>query len=486
MLWAPGPRRATLPGPVHWFFTARTFFALCALFIFYATTIPWDVAHAPTLAHVAWIPLWDTARGRLWSIPDMVQNVVLFMPYGFFGFLGLPFVRRRGPAVGVLVMGGLGLALSLLVECLQTMSATRSPSATDLATNFGGAFIGAAVAAVYVTGLQARLRRALAGLLATNPGLLIFGVYLVAVVAGALAPFIPTLDIGLLRANARAFLDNPWGPKPLGALLTDGLLFGALAYLCAKEVPPFLGRKLSFFSTTENSPALSAAFGFVSMAGLAFALEAAQMVIIGHSPGVQDAVAGALFALLGAAALAVTERGGVRPARALGELTRGATVLVLGFAILAPTFRALQPFRFMPIGEALGEITVWQFVPFAALFANINLSTFRNVFEAAAIYLPLGYALFALGRAPRVGFFACLILAEVLEVLQIPVAGRVFDITEGLYAGLMGVAGAWLFTSLQDLGRAPTAAAPRVRVPPPDAATVRVTPPRAGGPGGRA
>ena len=467
---------------MHWFFTARTFFALVALFIFYATTIPWDVAHAPTLAHVAWVPLWDTARGRLWSIPDMVQNVVLFLPYGFFGFLGFPALRRRGTALGVIVMGLLGLALSLLVESLQTMSATRSPSATDLTTNFAGAFIGAAIAAVYISLLQARLRRALAGLLSTNPGLLIFLVYLVAVVAGSLAPFIPTLDIGLLRANVRAFLDNPWGPKPFGALLTDGLLFAALAYLCAKEVPAFLGRKLPFFSTSENGVAKSALFGIVTMGGLAFVLEAAQMVIIGHSPGVQDAVVGALFAVVGGVALVVTDKGAVRPARALGELSRNATPLVLGFAILAPTLRALQPFRFLDLDQALDKITVWQFVPFAALFANINLSTFRNVFEAAAIYLPLGYALFALGRRPRFGFFACLILAEVLEVLQIPVAGRVFDITEGIYAGLMGLAGAWLYTSLGELGSQPAQSRAAPRVPPPDAATVRVTPPaRRGG-----
>lgn len=477
---------------MRWFFTARTFFALCAIFIGYATTIPWDIAHAPTLEHVAWVPLWDTARGRLWSIPDMVQNVVLFMPYGFFGYLGLPYVRARGPALGVIGMGLLGLALSLLVESLQTMSATRSPSATDLTTNFAGAFIGAAIAAFYAVALQARLRVILKALLRTNPGLLIFGCYLVAVVAGALAPFIPTLDIGLLRANVRAFLDNPWGPKAFGALLADGLLFSALAFLCAREVPAYLGAQRWFplFSKGDNGAPLAAGFAAVSIGGLALVLEAGQMVIIGHSPGVQDAVVGMLGAGLGAAGLAVWARGPVRASAALGDLTKAAPAIVLGFAVLAPTLRALQPFQFGDLSAELEAITIWRLVPFAALFENINLSTFRNVFEASAIYLPLGYALFALRRQPRLGFLVCFGLAETLEILQIPIAGRTFDVTEGIYAGLMGLAGAWLFTSLEALREPegdegewaadePTDPGFGLRTPPPDAATIPMqAPPR--------
>jgi len=182
----------------------------------------------------------------------------------------------------------------------------------------------------------------------------------------------------------------------------------------------------------------------------------------------------------------VWAKGPVRPSRELGDLTRAAPQLVLGFAILAPTLRALSPFVFGDLSAELSKITVWSFVPFAALFEKINLSTFWNVFEASAIYLPLGYALFALGKSPRVGFVACLVLAEVLEVLQIPVANRVFDITEGIYAGLMGLAGAWLYTSLVELGGAPSDAGDEPtnpgfagRAPPPDAATIPMqAPPR--------
>ncbi|MEQ9500693.1 MAG: VanZ family protein [Deltaproteobacteria bacterium] len=428
-------------------FSAKTWFFLCALFIFYATTIPWDIAHAPTLEGISWIPGWDAKRDRIWSIPDMVQNVVLFGPFGFFGFVGLGFIRRRGAIVGALAMGFLGLALSLSVEALQTMSATRSPSTTDLLTNFLGALGGGIAAAIYVVHLEARLVRALRETARERPGLLILLAYFAAITLGSLAPFIPTLDLSTVWENVKAFRADPWGAKPFGALITDGLLFGALAYLTAKELPPYLSSKRWMFKTQPIAPASAAIFAFVLVSTLALALEAAQMIIIGHSPGLQDAVVGMLLAGVGAG-LAAGLPGGIRPATELGELTRRTPWLVLAFAILAPTTRAMSPFIFQTVGQGLEEITVWQWVPFWALFQNINVSTFRNVFEAAAFYLPLGYAVHALGRRPRVGFVVCLVLGETLELLQIPVVGRVFDITEGLYAGLMGLVGAWILTSL--------------------------------------
>jgi VanZ family protein len=433
-------------------FTARTFFILSGLFIFYATTIPWDLSHAPSFSRVHWIPGWDSERDRIWSIPDMVQNVVLFVPYGFFAYVGFARIREKGALVGSLLAGLLGLSLSLFVELLQTMSATRSPSTTDLATNFAGAFGGGIAGAIYAVALAERIERSLTRTVRESPGMIILGLYAVAIIAGSLAPFIPTLDVGLLRANVRLFLDNPWGTKTIGALVTDGLLFAALACLTAFELPGYLGRKRWFplFKGEVSSP-IASAFAIACVAMLAVILEMGQIVIVGHSPGVQDMAVGILGAFLGGAAAAIVAKGGaIQPARDLGELTRRAPVLVVGFAIAAPFCRALQPFVLHEnVADGFADITAWNFVPFWQLFRNINLSTFRNVFEASAIYLPLGYAIHALGRPPRVGFLICLGWAEALEIFQIPVVDRTYDVTEGIYAGLMGLLGAHALIQLR-------------------------------------
>lgn len=430
-------------------FSLRTFFILSGLFIIYATTIPWDLTHAPTLDGVSWIPLWDPERGRPPSIPDLVQNVVLFVPFGFFGALSLKKISARGVILGTLMMGAIGFSLSLFVEILQTMSETRSPSASDLTTNTLGTLGGAFVALIYVRHFAARAEAQLIATSRAQPGFVIFSGYLVAIVIGSLAPFIPTLDISSLRANIRGLLDNPWGEKVFGALIADGLLWAALTFLAAYEAIPYLRKRLSFGQAKRLSlrtvsrigAACAAAAGVIVLAG---ALEFAQLFILGHSPGLQDVAVAAFAAIAGAVLVAVADSGPIAPARHLGELSRRRAWLVFAFAIAAPAARALSPLIFVSLEEKMAsDFSWWQLVPFWALFRNVNVSTFRNVFEAALFYLPLGWALASRGSSPRVVFVAALVLAEVLEILQLFIAGRTYDITEGLYAGACALAGAW-------------------------------------------
>lgn len=427
--------------PIH--VTARSLFFLSALFIVYATSIPWDFVFPPTLRRVQWVPLWNRWEGRLHSIPDMAQNVVLFLPFGFFGWLSIDRVRRAGPIQGPIQMALLGMLLSATVEVLQTMSLTRIPSASDVVTNTFGALAGASAAAIYAARFQDRVEATLTEIARAQPGLLIFLGYLIAVAAGSLAPFIPTLDVGALRASVRALIDHPWGLKPAGGLATDALLYSALGFLAARELPALFERRgWRPFSRGGAGGSKAGLFAAACVASLAFLLEAGQLFIIGHSPGLQDAVAGAIAGSSGALFAVAWSKGRPRPAAELGALTRSAPLLVLGFGILAPAFRALEPFALAPLHEKLDAISVWNVIPFWALFQKVNLSTLRNVFEAAMYYVPLGYALHALGKHQPVAIAAAFILADVLEVLQIPIEGRTFDLTEGVYAAAGALVGA--------------------------------------------
>ena len=322
----------------------------------------------------------------------------------------------------------------------------RTPSATDLATNFAGAFAGGLVAAIFLKFFQKRITRALNTTLNERPGLIILVLLLIVVVADSLYPFLPSLDIGLLRHNVRLFLDNPWGPKTWSALIPNALLFATLAFVTVQELPAYLGSK-------RWMPLLNKEVGvvgklFVSLPLLTLmvvGLEGCQLIIIGHSPGVQDAFIGIVGVVIGAIFSAALSAFGLGPARRLGDVTRQFPWLVLCFAILAPALRALFPYQFIPLGTALESVDKSSLVPFWKFFQNINISTFYNVFEASAIYLPLGYALHALGRSAKFGFFACFLLAEILEICQIVVVNRTFDITEGIFAGLMGLVGAYAY-----------------------------------------
>ncbi|MCK6550167.1 VanZ family protein, partial [Myxococcota bacterium] len=200
-------------------FTSRTLFVSSVLFIVYATTIPWDLTEPPSLDRVEWAPLWDVERGRLASIPDLVQNVVLFLPFGFFGALGLTRARRATVLGGATIVGLLGLALSVIVEALQTMSAERTSSTSDVVTNTAGAVLGAIGGLVWARALDRRVAALVRAILREQPGMLVLLASTAAVIAAALGPFLPTLDVSALRAAARALLDDPWGSKDLATLL---------------------------------------------------------------------------------------------------------------------------------------------------------------------------------------------------------------------------------------------------------------------------
>lgn len=430
-------------------FTVRALFALSALFIVYATTVPFDFAHAPTFANANLIPFWDAERGRIHSIPDIAQNIALFVPLGFFAVLAIPALQRGSAIASAIKAALIGLALSMFVEALQTMSEFRRTSATDLATNFLGAGAGGLAARIYGGWVEARLRRALVATLSTQPGLLIVIAFLIATILLILAPFIPTLDVGMLRAKGRLLLDNPMGTKPLGSLPIDALFFGALAFAATIELPLLAARKR--WIKTAPTASLGAVIVGPIVAAWAVALECAQLPLVHHNPGIREAIANVTGALAGAMLAASVARGTLRPSPQLGAWTARWPALVFAFTAAVPVLRALAPFKLRSWDETIATIDWERFLPFWLFFNRISFATITNVFEAALMYLPLGWALGARGRSPVFAWVVGLLLAESLEVAQIAIEGRYFDITEGLLASTGAAFGVWLFRRLRAL-----------------------------------
>lgn len=423
------------------------------MFIVYATSVPFDFSHAPTLAHAELIPFWDPVRGRLHSIPDIVQNVALFLPYGFLAVLSASGLRAGSAVRAVLMTALLGLALSTAVELIQTMSDLRQTSATDLATNTLGAGAGALAARVFGDHLSGRLHRLTVAMLRTQPGSVVLALLALATFATLLAPFVPSLDVGLLRAKVRALLDHPWGTKAAGALPFDVLVFLGTAFAATFELPAILARALG--REARATPALvAAAIGAAAVSSWALVLESAQLPLVHHNPGLREVIANVLGAILGAGiALGLLGKSDARPGQSLGAWTRRWPALVLAFAIAVPLVRALAPFELAPLDQALAKIDAGSFLPFWTLFRHLTFSTFTNVFEAACTYVPLGWALTVLGRRPAVIFAWAAGLAVALELLQIPIAGRTFDPTEGILAASGALVGAWLYQRLVALTR---------------------------------
>ena len=120
-----------------------------AVFIVYGTTIPFQFDTDRTAVRgrveaLSWNPL-TRPDGRRVSIPDTVQNVMLFLPFGVLGALAAaPRSTLNVRRIVWVTMAAAGL--SLAVEALQLLTVDRVASISDVAANTLGGCVGAVVA----------------------------------------------------------------------------------------------------------------------------------------------------------------------------------------------------------------------------------------------------------------------------------------------------------------------------------------------------
>jgi glycopeptide antibiotics resistance protein len=105
----------------------------------FAADWPWgDLQNHTHWSRVAWIPF----VSRPVTPFDILQNLLLFAPFGCFVGLSTIGSRRRGVLYAALLTTAIGFA----GEASQLYSHSRFPSATDLTCNVVGAALAAAAA----------------------------------------------------------------------------------------------------------------------------------------------------------------------------------------------------------------------------------------------------------------------------------------------------------------------------------------------------
>lgn len=403
----------------------RTLWLVSALFILYGTTLPFafDGTSAMVASRLSRLPFttpWALHAADRLSIPDVVQNVLLFLPFGALGFLAR---RSESAARRALVITAAGALLSASVEVLQLFTADRISSLTDLATNTGGAAAGA-LAAVVGQGLGRRTldRVARAGLLddATfYPMLVLLGV----VALSAWQPFDVTLDVGTVGHKVRVLLRDPWQ--------FDGINDEVIA---AVQVALFAGALCRWMeSVGVPAPVLSGALVSVAVTS---GLEASQILIAGRQPGLASVLFRVTGALTGAwlwGAYYRTVRGSVL------------TIAVTLASAVGAALQMLSPFtlaaRYQPV----------QWVPFLNYYAYTSFGTVSHTFELLLLYLPMGFVLGgtgspAPGRALAASAALAVAVAVPLEYAQGWVVGRYPDVTDVALAVAGACLGGWLAT----------------------------------------
>ena len=406
------------------FFSLWVFFAV---FIVYGTLIPfswvssWE-AISTNISRIAWIPFVDPDGSRA-SIPDIVQNVLLFLPFGFFGFIVLqPKIPDQICSIipRILLVGILGLFLSLAVENCQLLVTDRVTSVTDLITNSFGAICGAIVSFFYFETLQKLLISPLIRKASDCQTFYPFLISLIIVTIGALQPFDFSIDVGRIGSRVLGLLRNPLNfsltirDEPF--LFFRYLIFGYICTLWIEE-------------SGQRNASLKAAF--LSSITAIF-LEASQIFTNSHIPGLQDTLIMVFGSICGA--LFLQNIVNYRSSTLVCSAVIIATIITSGIQVLSP---------FQIKSEYLGM----NFIPFLPYYERNFITALGLFVESILIYFPLGFILRLLLPKTKKYYgvicFASLGPAATFEFTQGWIVDRYPDITDILGAISGSFIGSW-------------------------------------------
>jgi len=128
--------------------TSRVLWGVTTIFTVYATMIPFTFVSSGDVVrqHLAQA----LARSAIYGIgqlsrPDVLQNVLLFVPFGLFAMASFARVRAVRALVSVVMTAAI---LSLMCESLQLMTVDRISSVWDVYANALGALFGGGLALV--------------------------------------------------------------------------------------------------------------------------------------------------------------------------------------------------------------------------------------------------------------------------------------------------------------------------------------------------
>ena len=401
--------------------TARLLLVLFSLFVVYGTTFPFRFSigwHGfLRQAHrINWRPLGGTAENLI--LGEILQNILLFMPFGFLGYFSLVYKSSWGRKLGIVLAG---TALSTSVEFLQIFSATRWPALSDINFNTLGTAVGLGLAVAFKKSVLGFKSHPWARRFLDAPSAYPAFIFLALTMAGCLEPFDFALDYSLIIDHIKPLIREPFAfKKPDDDLVSFIRFLLTNLFVCRLALEAGVKRPVLLATLTVGA----AAFG----------LEAMQVIIQSRSPELQDALVGLAGTVCGGLAFFFP---GFHKRPRIWTVVGGIMVLASAAA------RAFAPYHFS------WSYTGFNLILFKPYYEHTTFAALGDFIESAMIFFPLGFLLGYFWPRIRPSALAALLaggLALAVEIGQGFVPGRYSDITDVLGAILGGLAGGMALT----------------------------------------
>lgn len=373
----------------------RSLFVLSVILIAYGSLYPFTVNLEAASAE-EWRGFLASWRGPT-GLSDALGNIVLFLPFGYFGLaaLGPGDGARRPQRRVVFTVIGLGLAEAIVLQIAQIYLPDRVPRLSDAIWNTAGLLIG--LGAATLPALRPG-RPAMAASLSV-PVLLIglwFGFRLV--------PFVPSLDVQNVKDSLKPLLLTPLPVNLLAA---------------AHAAAAWLACGVLWRGARGGRPPIGQVLDLRSAAFVMGAVFAAEILIVDNVVTSAD-VLGACAALAGWAFVLPRL---ARPERGVA-LVLAATVVAAG---LAPFELRADPIPF-------------EWLPFRGLLGGSMVANVASLLERLFNFGTLIWLLAGLRVPFTVAVLGVVGMAAGLEAAQTVIVGRTPEITDPLLALLIGVA----------------------------------------------
>lgn len=436
-----------IKNPVFWFWL------FSFSFIFYGTLIPFDftppaVPFAQRFQDL--ITLKSLAEHTHLSKMDVISNVLLFIPFGFFSSLLMRQARINSFFVFISVPF-MSVLVSTTVEILQFYSPERVSSLFDIVINTLGGFTGTLLALLIFGFFNNWIVPLWNKLLHQKIFILITLIYGFILFMGALVPFDISIQISDLKEAVKNIHFIPFSSVGDVAiyktsLIRDGLLFALFSFLCHFSMRLYTTHKIPFFIISV----LLTLF-------LSVCIEFSQLFIVSRNTDTTDIVIALIGSIAGSGIALQIER--IIMSSVFSRLGLGShsfSFLKLFFLIGYGWFLfyfLMAPLNFtFSLEEARQHLSWHHLIPFYAYWARTDFYALKDLVFTLLLYVPLGAILKAnflpLKGARIWAVFSCLIFASLMEGLQFFQPGRVPDITDVLSGLTGGWIGIWLIGSI--------------------------------------